>query len=82
MTAIAFARTPPKVKSQAMTEARRTLCAICLIDRRTGQPHRINGSALVLFSRDPEEAAAELLAGRDPDVWDVQVEPLGPEWRQ
>jgi hypothetical protein len=82
MTAIAFARPPHKVTSAAMTETRSTLCAICLIDRRTGQPHRVNGSALVMFSRMPDEAAAELLEGRDPAVWEVQIEPLGPEWRK
>ncbi|MBM3604713.1 MAG: hypothetical protein FJX25_08140 [Alphaproteobacteria bacterium] len=56
--------------------AHRPLCAITLIDRRTGRPHRVNGAALVAFSRDPQIAASELLAGRDPLLWDTRVQPL------
>lgn len=51
--------------------------SIRLIDRRTGKGHRINGSPLVLFSRNPEEAAATLLEGRDPAVWEARIEPIG-----
>lgn len=58
------------------TAARRPLCAITLIDRRTGQAHRVNGAALVSLSRDPDLAAAELLAGRDPQIWDTRIQPL------
>jgi hypothetical protein len=56
--------------------ARGPLCAITLIDRRTGRPHRVNGAALVALSRDPDAAAAELLAGRDPRIWSARVQPL------
>lgn len=49
-------------------------CAVRLIDRRTGAQHRINGTPLVLFSRRPAEAAAELLAGRDPRVWEARID--------
>ena len=52
-------------------------CAVRLIDRRTGQTHRINGSPLVLFTRTPEVAVAELLSGRDAAVWEARVEPIG-----
>lgn len=52
-------------------------CAVRLIDRRTGQTHRINGSPLVLFTRSPAEAVAELLSGRDAAVWEARVEPIG-----
>lgn len=52
-------------------------CAVRLIDRRTGQTHRINGSPVVLFTRSPEEAVAELLSGRDAAVWEARVEPIG-----
>lgn len=52
-------------------------CAVRLIDRRTGQTHRINGSPLVLFTRSPQEAVAELLFGRDAAVWEARVEPIG-----
>jgi hypothetical protein len=54
-------------------------CAVRLVDRRTGQTHRINGSPLILFTQRPEEAATELLAGRDPLVWEARIEPLGSE---
>ena len=52
-------------------------CAVRLIDRRTGQGHRINGSPLVLFTRNPAEAVAELLSGRDARVWEARIEPIG-----
>ena len=52
-------------------------CAVRLIDRRTGQTHRINGRPLVLFTRNPIEAIAELLSGRDASVWEARVEPIG-----
>jgi hypothetical protein len=52
-------------------------CAVRLIDRRTGQTHRINGSPLVLFTKSPDEAVAELLSGRDATVWEARVEPIG-----
>lgn len=57
-------------------------CAVRLIDRRTGQTHRINGSPLVLFTRSPDEAVAELLSGRDAAVWETRVEPIGPAPRK
>jgi len=52
-------------------------CAVRLVDRRTGQTHRVNGSPLVLFTRSPEVAVAELLSGRDAAVWEARVEPIG-----
>ncbi|MGQ0565347.1 MAG: hypothetical protein ACT4OK_09785 [Gemmobacter sp.] len=55
-----------------------TTCSVRLIDRRTGAVHRINGAPLVIFTRRPDEAAADLLKGRDPQVWDVRVEPMNP----
>ncbi len=58
----------------AMTTPLRQACAVRLIDRRTGQTHRINGSPLVLFTRNPTEAIAELLRGRDASVWEARVE--------
>lgn len=56
--------------------ARRPLCAITLIDRRTGRPHRVNGAPLTALSRDPDLAATELLSGRDPHLWDARIQPL------
>jgi hypothetical protein len=61
----------------AMTAPLSQACAVRLIDRRTGQTHRINGSPLVLFTRSPDDAVAELLAGRDAAVWEARVEPIG-----
>lgn len=51
-------------------------CAVQLIDRRTGSALRVNGRPLVLFTRDPQAASAELLEGRDPEIWEARVEPL------
>ncbi|GAB1363320.1 hypothetical protein MASR1M32_25560 [Rhodobacter sp.] len=68
---------PPPGTVPDLTASLRKTCAVRLIDRRTGRPHRINGSPLVLFTRRPEEAAAELLAGRDPLVWEARIEVIG-----
>lgn len=80
MTAAAFPRTAfgqAGMALSAMTTPLRQACVVRLIDRRTGQTHRINGSPLVLYTRRPEEAVAELLEGRDPSVWEARVEPIG-----
>lgn len=50
--------------------------AVRLVDRRTGQSHRINGNPLVLFTRNPAEAVADLLDGRDASVWEARIEPI------
>jgi hypothetical protein len=76
MTAIAFPRSVQTLTLSGTAADRPAACAVRLIDRRTGQTHRINGSPLVLFTRNPEEAAAELLAGRDATIWEARVEPL------
>lgn len=79
MTA-AFHLDPTGRAGRAMSAMPATLaqaCAVRLIDRRTGQTHRINGSPLVLFTRSPDEAVAELLSGRDTTVWEARVEPIG-----
>ena len=78
---------PPGLAGQAglAPSARSTplaaTCAVRLIDRRTGQTHRINGSPLVLFTRSPDLAVAELLSGRDPSVWEARVESILPALR-
>jgi hypothetical protein len=61
----------------AMPKGPRTTCAVRLIDRRTGLTHRVNGSPLVIFTRNPSEAVADLLEGRDASVWETRVEPIG-----
>ena len=53
-------------------------CVVRLIDRRTGLTHRVNGNPLVIFTRRPSEASAELLSGRDRSVWEVRVDPIEP----
>jgi hypothetical protein len=61
----------------AMPTAPRTTCAVRLVDRRTGLTHRVNGSPLLIFTRNPAEAVADLLEGRDASVWETRVEALG-----
>lgn len=51
-------------------------CAVRLIDRRTNAAHRVNGSPLTIYTKNPVEAAADLLRGRDPDLWEARVETL------
>lgn len=53
-------------------------CQVSLIDRRTGQAHRVGGRAVVLFIRDPQAAVRQLLDGRDARLWEARVEPLDP----
>ena len=74
MTAAAF---PRNASDQTPTQPLRQACAVRLVDRRTGLTHRVNGSPLVLFTRNPVEAIAELLSGRDARVWEARVEPIG-----
>lgn len=68
--------TPVRVMGASM------LCSVRLIDRRTGQSHRVNGAPLQIFTRDPDEAAKDLLRNRDPRNWEVRVEPIGPSTRK
>lgn len=50
--------------------------SVSLVDRRTGLPHRVNGTPLALFTREPDEAAQELLRHRDRSLWDVRIDVL------
>jgi hypothetical protein len=77
MSAAAFHRGRADQALAAMTKPLRQACAVRLVDRRTGLTHRVNGSPLVLFTRNPAEAVAELLAGRDAKVWEARIEPIG-----
>jgi hypothetical protein len=63
--------------ASADADASRRVFVVRLIDRRTGQTHRVIGSPIQRITRTPDLAAAELLAGRDASVWDAQVEPFG-----
>jgi hypothetical protein len=76
MTAALSHRTAFATPGLALTATAET-CAVRLIDRRTGQTHRINGSPLVIFTRNPDAAVADLLEGRDAGVWEARVEPIG-----
>ena len=81
MTA-AFAALHPAASwagSMPMMQGSARACMVRLIDRRTGAAHRINGMPLTLYTRRPAEAAAELMQGRDPAVWEARVEPIEPE---
>lgn len=62
--------TPPAL-GEAM--AMRRTCAVQLFDRHTGAAHRVNGTPLVVYTRNPEAAVADLLERRDPKKWDVRV---------
>jgi hypothetical protein len=80
MTSAAFPRTEfgqAGMAMSAMTTPLRQACAVRLIERRTGKGHHVNGSPLVLYTRRPDEAAAELLEGRDAAIWETRIEPLG-----
>ena len=56
----------------------RGTCVVRLIDRRTGLTHRVNGTPLVIFTRRPDEAVAELLEGRDRAIWEAHIDPIEP----
>jgi hypothetical protein len=58
------------------TQANAT-CAVQLFDRRTGEAHRLGGAPVLVFTTTPDQAARDLLAGRDPAVWEARVQPLG-----
>lgn len=58
-------------------QTRQPAFSVRLIDRRTGAAHRVNGTPLVIFTRNPDEAEQDLLDGRDRSVWEVRVERLG-----
>lgn len=78
MTTIAISQDPAAApRSGLAARMPRQSCAVRLVDRRTGLTHRINGSPLVLFTRNPAEAVAELLSGRDASVWEARIEPIG-----
>ena len=74
-------RTAIPVKTAALDIVPGSLCAVTLIDRRTGAPARRNGTRLQVLTRTPQSAAADFLSGRDPLVWDVRIEPLDPARR-
>jgi hypothetical protein len=80
MTAALSHRTAFATPGLALTAKPRAVsstCVVRLIDRRTGQIHRVNGSPLVVYTRNPDAAVADLLDGRDAEVWEARVEPIG-----
>lgn len=54
-------------------------CLVSLIDRRTGRPHRVDGTPLVVHSLHPRQIAANLMRGRDPSKWEVRIISLPEE---
>lgn len=64
---------PPVSAADGM---RRLLCAVRLIDRRTGSIHRMNGRPVLVVTRTPKDAVADLMTGRDPAVWETRVDAI------
>ncbi len=57
----------------------RRTCAVQLFDRRTGRAHRINGTPLVIYTRNPSLGVEELLEGRDPTNWEARIHEIEGE---
>ncbi|WP_431300707.1 hypothetical protein [Tabrizicola sp. BL-A-41-H6] len=76
MTAAASAHDAPKVAARPPVLKTPESWLVRLMDRRTGQTHRVNGSPLVIVSTTPEAAVADLMQGREASVWEARVEPL------
>ncbi len=72
------AYTPAHRMAPAAMQGLRGTCVVRLIDRRTGLTHRVNGTPLVVITRDPALAADELLDGRDRSVWEARIDPIEP----
>lgn len=64
-------RSASPLMGQDMT-MRRT-CAVQLFDRRTGRARRINGTPLVIYTRNPSTAVEGLLEGRDPTNSEARI---------
>ena len=47
--------------------------AIRLVNRHTGEAHRVDGAPLTIVSSDPISAASQLMRNRDPEDWDAFV---------
>lgn len=54
-------------------------CLVSLIDRRTGRPHRVDGTPLVIHARHPKQIAERLMQGRDASKWEVRISVLEGE---
>ena len=63
--------------TKAVSQQTTATCAVQLIDRRTGAAHRVGGAVLQLFTPTPDQAARDLMAGRDPAVWDIRFSHFG-----
>jgi hypothetical protein len=48
---------------------RRSIWAVSLVDRESGEPHRVDGVPLVVLSKDRDLAIRDLMDGRDPRIW-------------
>ena len=45
-----------------------------LVDRRTRQPHCIQGMPLKIVTTEPAKAALDMLRNRDPQTWETTIE--------
>jgi hypothetical protein len=72
----------PALRKEAASVVPGSVCIVTLVDRRTGSALRVNGSRVSIYTRSPDIAAQELLAGRDPAVWDLRIQPLDPARRR
>lgn len=71
-----YTRTPAAAPVMGQDMTMRRTCAVQLFDRRTGQAHRINGTPLVIFTRNPAVAVEDLLDGRDPVIWEARIQDI------
>lgn len=72
---------PHAKRSAAMRPGAPRAFVVRLIDRRVGSGHSVNGAPLMMLTPHPVEAAATLLAGRDPAVWEVRTDQIDPQVR-
>jgi sulfate/thiosulfate transport system substrate-binding protein len=54
-------------------------CVVQLFDRRTGLAHRINGTPLVIYTRNPAAAVEDLLERRDPENWEARISEIADD---
>jgi len=60
-------------ESAFMPPPHRPVWAVSLIDRETGEPHRVGGRTLVVLSKDRELAVDHLMEGRASDIWTAKA---------
>lgn len=76
MTAATPFLSPSPLRPDALQMSR--TCVVRLIDRRTGALHRVNGTPLTVYTRNPRAAVAEMMLGRDPAIWEARIDLIDP----